>query len=66
MAHPTFTAPGPAIDHRAAGKSMFLIPLVPNPFNQSIQETMQGIANKAGMKFTIYPNQGRRRSGCRA
>ena len=37
---------------------MFLIPLVPNPFNQSIQETMQGIATQAGMKSTIYPNQG--------
>src|SRR4051794_7678192 len=41
---PTFTAPGPAIDISSlSGKSMFLIPLVPNPFNQSIQETMQKI-----------------------
>ena len=45
---------------------MFLIPLVPNPFNQNIQETMQGIAKKVGMTFTIYPNQGSPRSGCRA
>ena len=59
MAQPTFTAPGPAIDISGVkGKSMFLIPLVPNPFNQSIQETMQRIATRAGMKFTIYPNQG--------
>jgi ribose transport system substrate-binding protein len=59
MAQPTFTAPGPAIDISGVkGKSMFLIPLVPNPFNQSIQETMQRIATQAGMKFTIYPNQG--------
>ena len=59
MAQPTFTAPGPAIDISGVkGKSMFLIPLVPNPFNQSIQETMQQIATRAGMKFTIYPNQG--------
>lgn len=56
---PTFTAPGPPIDISSLkGKSMFLIPLVPNPFNQSIQETMQKIATQAGMKTTIYPNQG--------
>ena len=56
---PTFTPPGEAIDPSSLrGKSMFLIPLVPNPFNQNIQETMQGIAEKVGMTFTIYPNQG--------
>jgi len=56
---PTFTAPGDAIDPSTLrGKSMFLIPLVPNPFNQNIQETMEGIAKKVGMNFTIYPNQG--------
>ena len=57
---PTFTPPGPPIDPTTLrGKRMFLIPLVPNPFNQSIQETMQAIAQKAGMEFTIYPNQGK-------
>ena len=57
---PTFTAPGPAIDPTSLrGKRMFLIPLVPNPFNQSIQETMQSIAQKLGMEFTVYPNQGK-------
>jgi ribose transport system substrate-binding protein len=56
---PTFTPPGEPIDPSSLrGKSMFLIPLVPNPFNQNIQETMQGIAEKVGMTFTIYPNQG--------
>ncbi len=56
---PTFTPPGEPIDPTSLrGKSMFLIPLVPNPFNQNIQETMQGIAEKVGMNFTIYPNQG--------
>jgi ribose transport system substrate-binding protein len=56
---PTFTAPGDPIDPSTLrGKSMFLIPLVPNPFNQNIQETMEGIAKKVGMNFTIYPNQG--------
>ncbi|MFC7658935.1 sugar ABC transporter substrate-binding protein [Pseudonocardia benzenivorans] len=57
---PTFTPPGPPIDPTTLhGKRMYLIPLVPNPFNQSIQETMQAIAQKIGMEFTIYPNQGK-------
>jgi ribose transport system substrate-binding protein len=56
---PTFTPPGEKIDPSTLkGKSVFLIPLVPNPFNQNIQETMQGIAEKVGMTLTIYPNQG--------
>ena len=59
MGLPEFTAPGPAIDVSGlAGKSMFLIPLVPNPFNQSIEATMQEIAEQVGMEFTIYANQG--------
>jgi ribose transport system substrate-binding protein len=56
---PTFTAPGPAVDiSKLKGKSMFLIPLVPNPFNESIQNTMRDIAQRVGIKFTLYPNQG--------
>jgi ribose transport system substrate-binding protein len=31
---------------------------VPNPFNESIQNTMRDIAEKVGMEFTLYPNQG--------
>jgi ribose transport system substrate-binding protein len=31
---------------------------VPNPFNQSIEETMQEIADRVGMELTIYANQG--------
>lgn len=59
QALPTFKAPGPAIDvSTLKGKSMYLIPLVPNPFNQSIQDTMKSVAQKVGMKFTLYPNQG--------
>jgi len=57
---PEFTPPGEAIDPSSLkGKSMFLIPLVPNPFNQNIQDTMKSIADKVGMKFTLYPNQGK-------
>ncbi|HKC28736.1 MAG TPA: sugar ABC transporter substrate-binding protein [Jatrophihabitans sp.] len=56
---PTFTAPGPQIDVSSLkGKSMFVIPLVPNPFNQSIQDTMKSVAQQVGMKYTLYPNQG--------
>jgi ribose transport system substrate-binding protein len=56
---PEFTAPGPEIDvSKVRGKSMFLIPLVPNPFNESIQNTMRDIAKRVGMKFQLYPNQG--------
>lgn len=59
MALPTFTAPGGTIDISSLkGKKMFLIPLVPNPFNQSIQDTMKAIAQQAGMQFTLYPDQG--------
>jgi ABC-type sugar transport system, periplasmic component len=56
---PTFTPPGPPIDvSTLKGKSMFVIPLVANPFNESIQDTMKTIAQKVGMKYTLYPNQG--------
>lgn len=56
---PTFNAPGAQIDISSLkGKKMFLIPLVPNPFNQSIQDTMKAIAQQVGMKFTLYPDQG--------
>lgn len=56
---PTFKAPGSPVDvSKVKGKSVFVIPLVPNPFNQSIQNTMQYLAKKAGIKYTIYPNQG--------
>lgn len=56
---PNFTPPGPSVDVSSVrGKSVFVIPLVPNPFNQSIQNTMQYLAKKAGIKYTIYPNQG--------
>lgn len=56
---PAFKAPGPAVDvSKVKGKSVFVIPLVPNPFNQAIQNTMQYLAQKAGLKYTIFPNQG--------
>jgi ribose transport system substrate-binding protein len=46
---PSFTAPGPSVDvSKLKGKSMFVIPLVPNPFNESIQNTMRDIAQRVG------------------
>ncbi|MCW2701467.1 MAG: ABC-type sugar transport system periplasmic component-like protein [Blastococcus sp.] len=60
QALPEFTPPGDPIDPSPLkGKSMFLIPLAPNPFNENIQDTMKSIADKVGMKFTLYPNQGK-------
>jgi ribose transport system substrate-binding protein len=56
---PTFQAPGPPVDvSKAKGKSVVVIPLVANPFTNSIQNTMQYLAGKAGIDYTIYPNQG--------
>lgn len=56
---PTFTAPGPAIDPSSLkGKTMFVIPETNNPFIDSIDSTMKKVADKVGMKFVLYPNQG--------
>lgn len=56
---PAFKAPGPPVDaSKVKGKSVFVIPLVPNPFNLAIQDTMQYLAKEAGIHYTIYPNQG--------
>lgn len=56
---PEFAAPGSSVDlAKVKGKSVFVIPLVPNPFNQVIQNTMHYLAEKAGLHYTIYPNQG--------
>jgi ribose transport system substrate-binding protein len=56
---PEFKAPGAPVDvAKVKGKSVFVIPLVPNPFNLVIQNTMQYLAKQAGLRYTIYPNQG--------
>lgn len=56
---PEFVAPGGPVDlAKVKGKSVFVIPLVPNPFNQVIQNTMHYLADKASIHYTIYPNQG--------
>jgi ribose transport system substrate-binding protein len=56
---PTWTAPGPPVDvSKLKGKRVFIIPLVPNPFNENIQNTYKQIFNAVGVKWTFYANQG--------
>ena len=56
---PTWTAPGPPVDvSKLRGKRVFIIPLVPNPLNESIQNTYKQIFNAVGVSWTIYANQG--------
>jgi ribose transport system substrate-binding protein len=56
---PAWTAPGPAVDvSKLRGKRVFIIPLVPNPFNENIQNTYKQIFNAVGVKWTLYANQG--------
>jgi ribose transport system substrate-binding protein len=56
---PTWTAPGPPVDvSKLRGKRVFIIPLVPNPLNQSIQNTYKQIFSATGVAWTIYANQG--------
>lgn len=55
---PTFEAPGEPIDLSSLeGKKVFEIPSVPNPFLQSITDTMQGIADEVGIDYTVFENQ---------
>lgn len=56
---PPWTAPGPPVDvSKLRGKRVFIIPLVPNPFNENIQNTYKQIFNAVGVKWTLYANQG--------
>ena len=55
---PTFTAPGDAFDITdVKGKKIFEIPSVPNPFLQSISDSMKKAAEAAGAIYTICDNQ---------
>lgn len=56
---PGWTAPGPAVNVSAlAGKHVFVIPEIPNAFNNELNAVMTQIAAKAKIKLTIYANQG--------
>ena len=56
---PTFDAPGSPIDPTSLeGLHFFDIPLVPNPFVQSITDTQEAIAIELGHEYTVCANQG--------
>lgn len=57
---PKFIAPGPAFDvKKAAGKTVFDIPISSAiPFVNTIDQAMQAVAKKVGVKFTEFPTQG--------
>jgi ribose transport system substrate-binding protein len=56
---PTWTAPGSPVDvGKLKGKRVFILPLVPNPFNENIQNTYKQIFNAVGVNWTFYANQG--------
>lgn len=56
---PPWIASGPPVDvSKLRGKRVFIIPLVPNPFNENIQNTYKQIFNAVGVKWTLYANQG--------
>ncbi len=56
---PTWAAPGPSVDvSKLKGKRVFIIPEVPNPFNENIQNTYKQIFSAVGVKWTYYANQG--------
>src|SRR5215469_5499666 len=56
---PTWTAPGPPVDvSKLRGKRVFIIPLVPNPLNENVQDTYKQIFNAVGVTWTFYANQG--------
>jgi ribose transport system substrate-binding protein len=60
-AAPKFVAPGPAFDAKAkaGGKTIFLIPSSSQiPFVSTISNNMKRIAALAGVKTTIWQNQG--------
>jgi ribose transport system substrate-binding protein len=58
---PTFKAPGPAINVKSLagkGKSVYIIPETDNDFNNVNVAEMKTIATEAGLKATVYANQG--------
>lgn len=55
---PTFTSPGEAFSIAdVKGKKIFEIPSVPNPFLQSITDSMKKAAEAAGAVYTVCDNQ---------
>jgi ribose transport system substrate-binding protein len=61
LAVPSFDAPGPAFDSSAAaGMTVFNIPLSSsNQFDNAITAASKDAAQKAGLEFVNWPNQGK-------
>lgn len=61
MTAPTFTAPGPAFDAtKAKGKSVWFIPNSSTiPFTLAVQKAFQAVADKVGIKLTVWPSTGK-------
>jgi len=57
---PEFTAPGPAVDAAAAkGKTLAIVPASSNvPFVTTIADNMVKVGTAAGLKVTVFKNQG--------
>jgi ribose transport system substrate-binding protein len=56
---PGFTAPGPAMNvSKLSGKSIYIIPETNNVFNNVNVAQMKTIATAAGIRVTVYDNQG--------
>lgn len=60
FAVPAFKAPGPPVEAAAAkGKTVFtIIASSTIPFLEAVNTSMRGVAEKAGLKYVDYPNQG--------
>ncbi|HKW07622.1 MAG TPA: sugar ABC transporter substrate-binding protein [Candidatus Dormibacteraeota bacterium] len=56
---PVWSAPGPAIDPaKLRGKKIFTIPIAETPFTQAVEAGEKQAADAAGVKVTVFPNQG--------
>lgn len=56
---PVWTAPGPAVDpSKLRGKKIFTIPIAETPFTQAVEAGEKQAADAAGVKVTVFPNQG--------
>lgn len=56
---PRFISPGPPFDvAKVRGKSIAVIPATSNQYDTTIETEMKALAEKYGVSYTEYPNQG--------
>ncbi len=56
---PTFVSPGAPFDiTKVKGKSIAVVPATSNQYDNTIQAEMKTLADKYGVHYTNYPNQG--------